>query len=206
MTTPSVMTRSGLLVDLLAPAPSTIRLIDVAYALSRIPRFNGHTSRFWSGADHSLLVLQLMGDDAPPPLRLAALLHDGHEGYIGDMTSPVHVALGTLSGEAFAAVVEMKERFDRSIEIAFALPAGILLHPAIKTADKLALAIEVKALMATPPGVWNLPTLPERVPELPQTDQMRAHNQFLLAALQLLKESRGGRFAMAAEGAEVDGG
>lgn len=205
MTTPSVMTRSGQLVDLLAPSPATIRMTDLALALSRIPRFNGHTSRFWSGADHSLLVMQLMGADASPPLRLASLLHDGHEGYIGDMTSPVHVALGTFSGEAFAAVVEMKERFDRSIEIAFALPAGILLHPAIKAADRLALAIEVDQLMEKPPGVWNLPALPEQVPVLPQSDQMRAQNQFLIQALELLKESRAGRFAAAAEGAEVQG-
>ncbi len=205
MTTPSVMTRSGQLVDLLAPSPSTIRMTDIALALSQIPRFNGHTSRFWSGADHSLLVHQLMGEDTAAPLRLAALLHDGHEAFMGDMTSPMHVALGTLSGEAFAAVVEMKERFDRSIEIAFALPAGILLHPAIKAADRLALAIEVDQLMEKPPGVWNLPSLPEQVPVLPQSDQTHAQNKFLIQALDLLKESRAGRFAAAAEGAEVQG-
>lgn len=206
----SIVTRSGLVVDLLAPEPAGIRLTDIALALSRIPRFNGHTSRVWSVADHSLLVLQLMGEDAPSTVRLAALLHDAHEAYAGDIISPVHVGLGALEGDAFAAVIEMKDRLDGAIETAFALPCGALLDSAIKAADQLALAIEVHALMEKPVGAWSLPALPDPMPDpmpmLPATDQMRAQNQFLMAALGLLQQIRGVRPMPAEAGAESAGG
>lgn len=202
----SIVTRSGLVVDLLAPEPAGIRLTDIALALSRIPRFGGHTSRVWSVADHSLLVLQLMGEVAPSTVRLAALLHDAHEAYAGDIISPVHVGLGALEGDAFAAVIEMKDRLDGAIETAFALPCGALLDSAIKAADRLALAIEVHALMEKPVGAWSLPALPDPMPMLPATDQMRAQNQFLMAALGLLQQIRGVRPMPAEAGAEAASG
>jgi 5'-deoxynucleotidase YfbR-like HD superfamily hydrolase len=91
--TPHVLTRSGMLVPLNQPTAEHIRLGDIAHALARIPRFNGHTIEPWSVADHSRLVARLLPDDVGPTLRLAALLHDGHEAYLGDITSPVAEAL-----------------------------------------------------------------------------------------------------------------
>ncbi len=199
----SIVTRSGLLVDLLAPEPASIRLTDIALAQSRIPRFNGHTSRFWSCADHSLLVLQLVGDDAPPALRLAALLHDGHEAYVGDMTTPMEIALGTTVDGAYAAVISLKYRLDRAIAMAFGISPDLFTHSAIKAADRLALAIEARQLMDTTTTEWALPALPDPMPMLPATDQMRAQNHFLLAALDLLKQTRGARQLPAEAGAEA---
>lgn len=67
----ATLTRTGQLVDLLNPEPRTIKLADIALALSRIPRFAGHTIRPWTVADHCLLVADLIGPDAEPNLQLA---------------------------------------------------------------------------------------------------------------------------------------
>jgi hypothetical protein len=90
-----LQTISGHMVNLLDPQVEDVTLRDIAYHLSRIPRFNGATiGRFaWSIADHSILVEDLMSlitDD--PRWRLAALLHDAHEFVVGDITRPMQSA------------------------------------------------------------------------------------------------------------------
>lgn len=61
-----------------------IRLKDIAYSLSKICRFNGHTSRFYSVAEHSIYTRYYSDDE----FALTALLHDAHEAYCGDICSP----------------------------------------------------------------------------------------------------------------------
>jgi 5'-deoxynucleotidase YfbR-like HD superfamily hydrolase len=61
---------------------------DIAYSLSRIPRYNGQFAPdvpHYSVAQHSVLVSRMV----PPEMRLAALLHDGHEAYTGDIIVPM---------------------------------------------------------------------------------------------------------------------
>ena len=62
---------------------------DIAHALSMNCRFNGHTSAFYSVAEHSLLVADLvdmMGGNYQQ--RLEALLHDATEAYLSDVPAP----------------------------------------------------------------------------------------------------------------------
>lgn len=160
--TPHVQSHSGLMVPLQAPQPHHIRLGDIAHALARIPRFNGATTQPWSVADHSLLVVDLMPAGLPPDIYLAGLLHDAHEAYIGDITSPVAAAIrGTRDA---CPIDDLKVLFDVAITAALALPAGRLQHPTIAEADRLALAIERELLMAPSdqpwPGLVKLRVLP----------------------------------------------
>lgn len=78
-------TSSGIWVDLSDPKTSDIDIEDIAWSLSNIMRFNGHLSTQISVARHSLEVSRLV----PPELALAALLHDAHETYVGDVVRPV---------------------------------------------------------------------------------------------------------------------
>lgn len=86
----------------LAPALGEIRMLDVAHALSNICRFGGHTKVFYSVAEHSVRVAQLLGStadrsysaaggDGPDPrtLRLWGLLHDAAEAFVGDLVRPL---------------------------------------------------------------------------------------------------------------------
>ena len=74
---------------------------EVAHALAQINRFTGHARRPYSVAEHSMLVATIAaGEGASPVQQLAALLHDAHEAYVGDLASPAKWAIGT-SWEVF---------------------------------------------------------------------------------------------------------
>jgi hypothetical protein len=122
-------TASGRTCYVLAPERSAICIDDVADGLARTPRFNGHTSRPYSVAAHSLLVASLL----PPDLQLAGLLHDASEAYLGDLISPVkHLP------QIRAVWQPIEDAWQREIEIR--LGGGA--HPLVQAADSLAIELE----------------------------------------------------------------
>jgi len=78
-----IITHTGKKIDIENTRPEDIDINDIAFALSHIPRFNGHVGCY-SVAQHSVHVAEL----APNRLTVAALLHDAAETYIGDLASP----------------------------------------------------------------------------------------------------------------------
>jgi 5'-deoxynucleotidase YfbR-like HD superfamily hydrolase len=67
-----------------------IKIEDIAFALSRIPRFGGHSAAFYSVALHSMnCEFVAMKEGMSKRERLMVLLHDAAEAYIGDVISPV---------------------------------------------------------------------------------------------------------------------
>ena len=80
-----MQTFTGRLFDPFNPDPALIDLRDIAHALGNICRFGGHSRRYYSVAEHSILVASLV----PEPLRLPALLHDAAEAYLGDIITPI---------------------------------------------------------------------------------------------------------------------
>jgi hypothetical protein len=80
---PWIQTAQGCAYPLLGPSPSDIDWRAIAEALSKICRFNGHTTHFYSVAQHCALVADMLA----PDLRLHGLLHDAHEAFIGDHPS-----------------------------------------------------------------------------------------------------------------------
>lgn len=89
--TPYLQTYQGKRIDIQNPKPDTIDIYDIAMALSRICRFNGHTSQFYSVAQHCTYCVKLASTIEPEntPLALACLLHDAAEAYLSDIPSPV---------------------------------------------------------------------------------------------------------------------
>lgn len=85
---------SGSKIKLDDPSPGDINIGDIAHALSHICRWGGHSPRFYSVAQHSVLVSYL----APKELRMAGLLHDSPEAYLGDVVKPLKVMLGDRYG------------------------------------------------------------------------------------------------------------
>src|SRR5438045_614950 len=85
---------SGDFVDLADPRPEMIHLRDIAHHLAMTVRYAGGIARFYSVAEHSALVHDLIPklvDPARQPtymvqLQRAALLHDAPEAYLHDLT------------------------------------------------------------------------------------------------------------------------
>lgn len=58
---------------------------EIAHSLSMLCRYNGHTKKFYSVAQHSVIVATSL----PSSLRLFGLLHDAAEAYVGDVVCPL---------------------------------------------------------------------------------------------------------------------
>ncbi len=125
-------TYTGSRVHILRPRPEEIHIIDIAHALSNTCRFCGHVPKFYSVAQHSLLVAEAV----PDTFRLWGLLHDASEAYLHDLTRPLKRNL--------PAYAEIEGRMMDAICIRFGLP---LTMPAqVKEADNAVLATEFRDL------------------------------------------------------------
>jgi uncharacterized protein len=78
-------TFSGRRIDPLNLQPGDINIEDIAHSLSLLCRFGGHTTSFYSVAQHSVRVARAL----PPELWLEALLHDATETYLQDLIRPI---------------------------------------------------------------------------------------------------------------------
>lgn len=125
--------------DFMAISPENFSLWDMAHALSQICRFTGHCPGFYTVAHHSLLVARLV----EPGLQLEALMHDAHEAYVGDMSTPLKEAIGEIAA-AFGCTVNpyrwLEDQISTSLRSICGLPH--VLSPAVKAADRLAYEIE----------------------------------------------------------------
>jgi len=85
-----VSTYSGQQFWLMNPDPALVNIRDIAHALSQICRFNGHTKRFLSVAQHCINVVGYMEQKGcSSEACLYGLLHDAAEAYICDLPRPI---------------------------------------------------------------------------------------------------------------------
>jgi hypothetical protein len=99
------------------PRPEDFDIKDIARGLSHMCRFNGHTSQFYSVAQHSVLCAY----QAPQHLKLDALLHDASEAYIADIVRPAKGHLPDYLMMEGMICVALAERFG----LQYPLPAEI---------------------------------------------------------------------------------
>lgn len=83
-------TYTGRKFDVAAPDVREVDIRDIAHALSLLCRYGGHASKFYSVAEHSVHMSNLV----PSKDALAALLHDATEAYVVDVPRGVKNALG----------------------------------------------------------------------------------------------------------------
>lgn len=154
----AIVTYTGRVIEPLNPDPEQICIEDIAHALSNQCRFTGHTSSYYSVAQHSVHCADLV----PEEDQLWALLHDASEAYLSDICRPVKRFTDWGKGyekvEAFLTL---------AIAQKFALPdpgGDLIIPPRVKYADDLMLRTEMRDLM--PEGVMDtMPgeTLPFKV-------------------------------------------
>ena len=146
----ALQTFTGRRLDPLDPDPQQIVIDDIAHALGNQCRFGGHCRSFYSVAQHSCLLADLIAaDGGGEEDQLWALLHDASEAYLVDLPHPVkhRSALGSAFRELEARLQSViLERF------------GLVGEPPtrVKEMDRALLAAEKVALTASG---WEWPEL-----------------------------------------------
>ena len=159
-----------------APCIDDVHIEDIAHGLAFQCRFNGQTRSFYSVAQHSLFVAALVA----ARLKLAALLHDAAEAYLGDMVKPLKALFPEFSRMEQAVMAVIGQRFGTT-----GFDAA-----AIKRADLIALATEKRDLMPNSCEPW--PTLSGIAP-VPARIQPLAPHEAKAAFLERFRELGGTR-------------
>ncbi len=174
-------TRYGHLIDFDNPNVGAIDIKDIVNSLSHICRFNGHSKHHYSVAQHSVLVASAF---VKPDEKLYALIHDAHEAYTGDLTSPFKSYLETKSPNIIRNV---ENRLDGAIHKYFELeyPVPIEIKEKVKHADRKALATEARDLTKTrhKDHIMTLQKLPEPFPERIEPLSHKQAHKLLMAEL-----------------------
>ena len=118
----------------MAPRPEDVDIVDIAHSLAMQCRYNGHVSRFYSVAEHCVLMSEVI----EPEFALWALLHDATEAYVGDMVRPLK-----LNMPEYRAV---EDRVEFAIAERFGLP--LPMPTRVKEVDTAILLNERRALLS----------------------------------------------------------
>jgi uncharacterized protein len=146
------------------PRPSEVFLDDIAHALSMLCRFGGHCRRFYSVAEHSVLMARA----APARIRRWALLHDGSEAYLVDVPRPLKPFLIGYDAAETKIMGAIAQRFN--------LHLG--LPDEVKVLDRAILMDEQLQNMAPAPVPWSTDVAPLGV-QLQYWNPERARAEFL---------------------------
>lgn len=122
------------------PRPDDVDILDIAHGLSLLCRYNGHVRRFYSVAEHCVL----MSHAVSPENALWALLHDATEAYVGDMIRPLKRQMPDYAAAEDAVMAAICFRFG----LDYTCP------PEIKAADTRILRDEREALLGPSPLPW----------------------------------------------------
>lgn len=157
----------------LEPRAQDVDIRDIAHALSMKCRFMGHCQVFYSVADHSVRVSELVQREH----ALWGLLHDGAEAFFVDVARPIK--------HSIPAINTVEDRILKVIAEAFGLDWPV--PDKVEIADTLMLAAELRDLMVEPEVPWDIDVDWSVVPKpvvLPRT-QSASESEFLARYSQL---------------------
>lgn len=158
----------SVMIDLVAPRRQEINIETIATVLARVPRFGAHTERgVLSVAQHSVEgALAILRDTGRRDWAAAFLLHDAHEAYFGDDSTPKIEALVAIAAEEYGELAgrmmrnafrSLKYRFDAVIYPAagIAWPLDEETRDIVHEYDRRMGRTERDARMGAPPVEWT---------------------------------------------------
>lgn len=166
--TTKIMYPSRSYIDLLEPAlTGNVCIEDLVWSLSMQCRFGGCCKCFYSIAEHSLFVSDLL---APQGLGYEGLMHDVHEGVTQDLITGLKAAVPELKA--------LEQRWAASIRAKFDLPEHM--PPEVRQADLIALATERRDLDLSDNYKWiTLRDISPTAYNLEFRSRQEARSQFL---------------------------
>jgi len=127
------------------PQPEEVCIEDIAHALSHICRYVGHCLRFYSVAEHSVLLYRF----APAEFKKAALMHDSPEAYVVDLPRPLKPFIRSYKYIERDVAEAIQKKFD--------LPN--ICPPEVAKLDARILQDEQQQNMSSPPMSWSTQAL-----------------------------------------------
>jgi len=146
-----ISTYSGKWFYPLDPKPEDIDPIDICHALSNQCRFTGHTRSFYSVAEHSCRVHDILS----PENRKWGLLHDATEAYLVDLPRPLKAM------EELNIFSEVEDKIMKAICEKFNLNSKMPRE--VKAADNILLYTEIRDLMMFQPSYNGFQTLDQTI-------------------------------------------
>ena len=136
MSTSAIVTASGRVIDPINPDPDDILIEDIAHSLGNSCRFTGHVREFYSVAEHSVRMVELVGGEYARDV----LLHDASEAYLSDIARPLkkYSRLGDLYEEVEDRLMEV---------ISYKFDIEWPLCERVKWADEEMLKAEIRDLL-----------------------------------------------------------
>lgn len=136
----------------LDPRPEEVSVEDIAHALGNLCRYGGHTSKFYSVAEHCVWVSLYV----PREYAMEGLMHDATEAYLVDVPRPIKYNLANYR--------EIEGNLERVIAEKFGLPA--VMSPEVKRVDNDILHDEAIHLLKPHPLPWGIGGEPIGLPYL----------------------------------------
>lgn len=159
-----IQTASGHPFPIASPEPDDFRIHDIAHHLSRLNRYTGAIrTEFYTVGEHSVrvayylraLVARELKTKDPHVLSAAfraGLMHDAHEAYLNDLSSPLKRVLKAAGANAYA---ELADQYDAILAKRYALATFATTIDLIREADLSLLDLERPNVMGTPPRPWS---------------------------------------------------
>jgi len=147
----SIQTFTGRVVRPFNLKPNDVSLEDIAHALSMKTRYTGHGIKFYSVAEHSILMSRWIDEDEDGCVEgaLYALLHDATETYLPDVASPMK--------KHFPGFKELENNISDAIFTYFEMDPCV--PKIIKEVDTSILLTEMQQNMRFPPNLVGVEKL-----------------------------------------------
>lgn len=137
-----MQTFSGEMFNPLTATKDDIEIVDIAHALGMVCRYAGHVRRFYSVAEHCVL----MSHTVDPEHALWALLHDAAEAYVGDMVRPLKHQMPAYQAAEDRLISVITTKYNLPVE----MPAQVKEH------DTRIVVDERDQLMAPSREPWGM--------------------------------------------------